>query len=87
MSVTPQGQSQAGASRAGASRRALLLRLNPAVHDALARWAAEDLRSLNAHIEYLLRQSLAEAGRLPRNLGGLPTRGRPRKRPPVDETP
>ena len=31
----------------------MLLRLDPALHDALARWAADDLRSTNAHVEWL----------------------------------
>ena len=60
-------------------RKSILLRLDPAVHDALARWAADELRSTNAQIEFLLRQGLARAGRLPRNVGGLPKRGRPPK--------
>jgi hypothetical protein len=34
--------------------------------DALQRWAADDLRSLNGQIEYLLRAALKESGRLPR---------------------
>jgi hypothetical protein len=38
-------------------------RLDPAVHEALAKWAADDLRSLNAHIEVLLREALKKAGR------------------------
>jgi hypothetical protein len=58
-------------------RKSLLLRLDPAVHDALARWAAAELRSTNAQIEFLLRRALADAGRLPRDLGQLPRRGRP----------
>ena len=45
-------------------RKALLLRLDPEVHEALARWAADDLRSTNAHIEWLLRRAVVEAGRL-----------------------
>ncbi len=45
-------------------RKAVLLRLDPAVHNALARWAADDLRSTNGQIEYLLRQALVDAGRL-----------------------
>jgi hypothetical protein len=44
-------------------RKKLLLRLDPAVHDAVARWAADDLRSINAQIEYALRQALRAAGR------------------------
>jgi hypothetical protein len=46
-------------------RKAFLLRLDPALHDALQRWAGAELRSLNAQIEYLLRKSLHDAGRLP----------------------
>lgn len=46
-------------------RKQMLLRLDPAVHDALARWASDELRSANAQIEFLLRRALAEAGRLP----------------------
>jgi hypothetical protein len=49
-----------------AERKPFLLRLDRATHDALERWAADELRSLNAQIEYLLRRSLQEAGRLPR---------------------
>ena len=44
-------------------RKKLLLRLDPAVHDAMARWAADDLRSVNAQIEYALRMALKAAGR------------------------
>ncbi len=45
-------------------RKKLLLRLDPEVYDALARWAADDLRSVNAQIEYALRRALHNAGRL-----------------------
>jgi hypothetical protein len=58
-------------------RKSLLLRLDPAVHDALARWAADELRSTNAQIEFLLRQALADAGRLPGRLGEMRKPGRP----------
>jgi hypothetical protein len=54
-------------------RKNILLRLDPAVHDALARWAADELRSTNAQIEFLLRRSLDQAGR---SVGD----GQPRKR-------
>ena len=50
-----------------AERKAFLLRLDPKVHDALRRWADDDLRSLNAQIEFLLRKTLSEAGRLKRS--------------------
>nr|WP_317623455.1 hypothetical protein [Streptomyces noursei] len=58
----------------------MLLRLDPLLHDALSRWANDELRSTNAQIEFLLRKALAEAGRLPRGAGGPARRGRPPKR-------
>ena len=45
-------------------RKKLLLRLDPAVHDALARWAGDELRSTNAQIEFLLRRAAQQSGRL-----------------------
>ena len=48
-----------------AQRKAFLVRLDPATHEALQCWADQDLRSLNAQIEFLLRRALREAGRLP----------------------
>ena len=47
-----------------AQRKPFLLRLDPATHEALQRWADQDLRSLNAQIEFLLRCALKDAGRL-----------------------
>ncbi len=47
-----------------AERRAFLLRIDPELHEALQRWAADDLRSLNAQIEYLLRREVVKAGRV-----------------------
>jgi hypothetical protein len=41
--------------------------VDPTVLDALQRWAADDLRSLNAQLEFLLRRALKDAGRLPRS--------------------
>ena len=58
-------------------RKGVLLRLDPAVHDALARWASDELRSTNAQIEFLLRRALADAGRLPRHTQPIRPRGRP----------
>lgn len=58
-------------------RKQVLLRLDPQVYEALARWAGDELRSANAQIEFLLRRALAEAGRLPGDTGPLPRRGRP----------
>ncbi|MEU6830642.1 hypothetical protein ABZ894_18510 [Nocardia beijingensis] len=50
-----------------AERKKLLLRLDPVVHDAIAKWAADDLRSINAQIEYALRLALEQAGRKPKS--------------------
>ena len=58
-------------------RKAVLLRLDPAVHDALARWAADELRSVNAQIDLLLRQALSRAGRAPAGLAPPRRPGRP----------
>ncbi len=60
-------------------RKKILLRLDPAVHDAVARWAADELRSTNSQVEFLLRRALAEAGRMPKDAGSPVRRGRPRK--------
>ena len=40
-------------------RKQVLLRLDPSVYEALARWASDELRSANAQIEFLLRRALA----------------------------
>ena len=68
----PDGQTPDRASgdppravRGRRERKSMLLRLDPELHDALARWAADELRSTNAHVEYLLRRALTQAGRLP----------------------
>jgi hypothetical protein len=58
-------------------RRQVLLRVDPAVHDALIRWADDELRSLNAQVEMLLRRALSDAGRMPKHAAPLPRRGRP----------
>ena len=63
-------------------RKGVLLRLDPAVHFALAKWAADDLRSTNAQIEFLLRRALVDAGRLPGHAKQMRGPGRPRR----DET-
>ena len=49
-----------------AERKAFLLRIDPRVLEAVQRWANDDLRSLNAQIEFLLRRSLEGVGRSPR---------------------
>jgi len=51
-----------------AERKAFLLRIDPELYEALSRWAADELRSLNGQIEYLLRQAMVQSGRV-RNKG------------------
>jgi hypothetical protein len=48
-----------------ADRKVYPLRIDKGLYEALERWAADDLRSVNAQIEFLLRESLRRAGRLP----------------------
>jgi hypothetical protein len=60
-----------------AERKSILLRLDPAVHDALAKWAADEMRSTNAQIEFLLRRALGEAGRMPGSARQMRRPGRP----------
>jgi hypothetical protein len=60
-----------------ADRKSILLRLDPAVHDALAKWAADEMRSTNAQIEFLLRRALLDAGRMPRGARQMRRPGRP----------
>ncbi len=59
-------------------RKSFLLRFDPAVLEALQRWANDDLRSLNGQIEFVLREALKRAGREVRKnteAGGPPERG------------
>lgn len=49
-----------------AEKKAYPLRMSSQVLDAIQRWADDDLRSVNAQIEYLLREALRKNGRLPR---------------------
>jgi len=49
-----------------ADRKSFLLRLDPETFAALQRWAADDLRSVNGQVEFLLRRALADAGRSPK---------------------
>ncbi|MGW0067222.1 hypothetical protein ACWDUI_07110 [Streptosporangium sandarakinum] len=52
-----------------AERKRILLRLDPAVYEAIAKWAADDLRSVNAQLEYALRLALRGVGRDVRRAG------------------
>jgi len=50
-----------------ATKKSFVLRIDPEVSNALERWAADEFRSMNGQIEYLLSQALKKAGRLPVN--------------------
>ncbi len=50
-----------------AARKAFALRIDEKTLSAMQRWANDELRSLNAQIEYVLREALRKAGRLPKN--------------------
>lgn len=52
-----------------AEKKSFLLRISPELYDSLAVWASEELRSMNGQIEFLLRQALADAGRLSNRTG------------------
>jgi hypothetical protein len=54
-------------------RKSLLLRLDPNVHDAIVRWADDELRSGNAQIEFLLCEALSRSGRLSARARSRPT--------------
>lgn len=48
-----------------ARRESFLLRIDPDVLEAIRHWAADDLRSVNGQLEWILRRALREAGRKP----------------------
>lgn len=74
MTDTPE---ESAPRRRPQQRKQVLLRLDPSVYEALARWAGDEFRSANAQIEFLLRKALADAGRLPGEARPIPRRGRP----------
>lgn len=47
-----------------ATKKNFPLRLNPELYEVLERWAADEFRSVNAHIEYILRAAAHKSGRL-----------------------
>ena len=50
-----------------AKRKSFALRIDTKTFEAMQRWARDDLRSLNAQIEFVLRAALQESGRLPKH--------------------
>jgi hypothetical protein len=51
-------------------RKKFLLRLDNRLYDVLEKWASDDLRSVNAQMEYLLTEAARKAGRISRTAGG-----------------
>lgn len=49
------------------SKKNFLLRIDPKLYDILENWAADEFRSVNSHIEYVLRDAAKRTGRLPKN--------------------
>ncbi len=62
-------------------KKRFLLRLDPALYDALERWSADELRSVNAQIEYLLGRAVRAAGRVGRDRSGTSNEGEERRQP------
>jgi hypothetical protein len=60
-----------------AQRKAYPLRIDPALYAAIERWAADEMRSVNGQIEFLLREAARRAGRLPRRSAPEDGRRRP----------
>jgi hypothetical protein len=58
-----------------AERRSFLLRLDPETLAALQAWAADDLRSVNGQVEFLLRRALRDAGRIPAHVSSAKSAG------------
>ena len=48
------------------SKKSFVLRLNPETYDALEKWAADEFRSTNGQLEYIIHEALSKAGRLPK---------------------
>jgi len=51
------------------ARESFLLRTDPKILEALRRWAEDELRSTNGQLDFILRQALKQAGRLPEDKG------------------
>jgi len=58
-----------------AARKSFALRIDAKTYDAMQRWAKDDLRSLNAQIEFVLRDALRKSGRLRNASGEVPPKG------------
>jgi hypothetical protein len=57
-------------------RKSFLIRIDPRLHAALEKWAADELRSVNGQIEFLLTRAVRDAGRAPTKVKGRKTKSR-----------
>ena len=71
---------------ASPGKKAFALRIDPELWEQLERLAAQELRSANAQVEFLLREALARRGRLPKGSEGRPARPAPRHADDTDDT-
>ncbi|MCW5914834.1 MAG: Arc family DNA-binding protein [Chitinophagaceae bacterium] len=60
-------------------KKSFVLRMDKSTYDALERWAADEFRSINGQIEYLLHQELRKAGRLKAGAGSNPQKANEKK--------
>jgi len=54
-----------------ATRKAFVLRIDPAISEALEKWAEDEFRSTNGQLEYIISQALKKAGRFPKKMKDL----------------
>jgi hypothetical protein len=54
-----------------ATKKAFVLRIDPAISEALEKWAEDEFRSTNGQIEYIITHALKKAGRYPKKLNNL----------------
>lgn len=47
-------------------KKHFMLRIDPELYDVLQKWAEDEFRSVNSHLEFIIREALKKAGRLPR---------------------
>lgn len=48
-----------------ANKKVFMLRVNPEIYEALEKWAADEFRSVNGQLEWVIEKALKEAGRTP----------------------
>jgi len=70
-----------------ALRKAFLLRIDPRLWDALEKWAADDLRSVNGQVEFVLARAVKEAGRERKRTVPGPATSETKNRPEPEEGP